>query len=103
IEQLIDHRYPASAILFVSAPLLVDGFNVIEVEFARNNIPIGCRIHKYRLTSHGSIDITGTVSMSLTSPAMLSRFDEDKLRALLKVCDSQFVRFEELRKRLQSE
>lgn len=103
IEQLTDHRYPASKILFVSAPEVVDGFNVIEIEFARNDLPVGCKIHQYRMTLHGSFDNDASVSVSLASPDMVARFDDDKFRALLKVCDSDLRRFEELRTRLKGE
>ncbi|MCH8043057.1 MAG: metallophosphoesterase [Planctomycetes bacterium] len=103
IEQLTDHRYPASKILFVSAPMLVDGFNVIEIVFARNNLPLGCKIHRYRSTPHGSIDNSGVVIVPLAGAEVLSRFDDERLRALLKVCGPEFIRFEELRTGLQNE
>lgn len=103
VEQLIDHRYPKSRVLFVSAPLLVHGFNVIEIVFARNGLPIGCEVHKYRISNHGSVDKKGTVSMPLAGNELLPHFDDDKTRAVLSICGSDPIRFKELRKMLQDQ
>lgn len=103
IEQLVDHRFPGGFVLFVSAPLIIEGFNILEIAFARNDLPVGCTITKFRTSnSLGTIDQTETVNVSLVPKSLLPRFDDDKLRGLLKVCSPEAIRFGELRTKLNS-
>jgi predicted phosphodiesterase len=100
IEQLVDLQYPGSKTVFISAPLLIDGFNIIEIEFARNKLPIGCKVHKYRVDNR-SIISNNQVSISLTTPEMLPKFYDEKLNTLLKVCDNTPLRFEDVQKEME--
>lgn len=101
IEQIQDSRYPHSNVIFISAPLLVNGFNTLEFAFSRNDIPIGCTIHKYRISTHGSVDITGDVRIPLANRDSLSQFRDERLHALLKACNDEFLRFEQIRDKVR--
>lgn len=103
VEQVIDHKYPLSKIVFVSAPLLKNGFNIIEVEFARNKLPVGCIIHKYKSRSSGSIDNTESIRIPLLDEKKLPVFSDDKLSSLLKLCGGEYKRFDELRKNIHND
>lgn len=103
VEQLVDYSYPSSNVIFVSAPLLVNGFNIIEIEFARNNLPLGCIIHKYCLTNHGSVDNRESVSVPLIGSEKMPHFNDNKLRALVDVCGPENIRFENLRNLINNE
>lgn len=97
IEQIRDWKYPTSNIVLVSAPLLVTGFNTITVEYSRNGLPLGIRINKYRCSTHGSVDMSGQISIPIVASQELPQFRDDKLTALLAVCNSDFKRFGQLR------
>ena len=48
IEIVIDQKRNASQLICLSAPKLIDGFNVIIIEYSKPGIPLGCRILPYR-------------------------------------------------------
>ena len=45
----------AGPVVSVSAPLLENGFNVLEIAFGQKNIPLGCRVIPYRARNDGSV------------------------------------------------
>jgi hypothetical protein len=103
VEELKHHQYPSSKVIFVSAPLLYNGFNVIEIEFARNNLPLGCIVHKYRTNPSGAVDNTESVDIPLVDSGMLAKFSDEKLASLLNVCDKNFKRFERIRELIKED
>lgn len=48
VEVVRSPSYPGGAIISISAPLLRDGFNVIEVAFNEDGVPLGCQVGRYR-------------------------------------------------------
>lgn len=103
VEELTHHQYPNSKVIFVSAPLLFKGFNVIEIEYARNNLPLGCIVHKYRIKPSGAVDNIDSIDIPLVDSGMLERFSDKKLASLLKVCGRSFKRFTEIRNLLKKD
>ncbi len=97
IEELIDHHNISSKIIFISAPLLTDGFNVLEVQFARNEIPLGCIVHKYRLNNKGQLSYENTIRIPLVSNDMMPEFRDEYISSLIKACNSGEERFQILR------
>ena len=48
IEIVFNQKYNSGKLVCISAPELIEGFNLIIVEYAANGIPIGCRVLPYR-------------------------------------------------------
>ena len=96
VEQIIDQRNPSGKVTVVSAPELVDGFNLITVHFAANDAPVGCEITKYRTQHHGGVDVDGIVRVPLVGTDAVSRFASDDLRHLIRMTNSQQRRFDDL-------
>jgi hypothetical protein len=101
IEQLIDLGYPGSRLLLVSAPKLVDGFNLIEISYARNSHPVGCTITKFRTpVPFGSIEQGDVVRIPLVGRDQMAQFHDERLRALFEACTGEPIRFDALRELL---
>jgi Icc-related predicted phosphoesterase len=103
IESIVNYRHPDAAVIMISAPLAVDGFNVADIAFARNGMPLGCSLTKYRTpTPGGAVEKGSTVRIPLIKRTMLPRFDDPAFLALLDICSSTAtsLRFMELRDRL---
>jgi hypothetical protein len=101
IEQLFDYRYDGCALLLVSAPLLVDGFNLIEISYARNNRPVGCTLTKFRTSAlYGSIEQGDVIRIRLVARGRLAQFYDERLLGLFEVCTRDPIRFGNLREML---
>ena len=103
IEQLIDYHKPSSKIIFISAPLLNEGFNILEIQFARNHIPLGCVVHKYRLTIKGQMNHDDSIRIPFIGNDRLPEFHNKHIESLLKVCNSDEERFEILRNLIEKD
>lgn len=49
VEIVRTPAHPHGAIISVSAPLLRDGFNVVEIAFGATGVPLGCQIAPFRM------------------------------------------------------
>lgn len=97
IEVVQDQRHQNGKVVTVSAPLLVDGFNVITLYFSRSNYPIGCEITCLRLLNDGDVAAAPPIRICLVSGDNLSKYRDDAMHDLLRVIGDATVRFEELR------
>jgi hypothetical protein len=48
IEVVRAPAHPRAAIISISAPLMRDGYNEIEIAYSRDGIPLGCRVTPHR-------------------------------------------------------
>lgn len=46
---------PKSAIISISAPLFRDGFNLVEIAFNADSVPLGCRVIPYQLAGSDAV------------------------------------------------
>jgi len=96
IEQIIDQRFPAGRVTVISAPEIVDGFNLITVIFARNDQPIGCEVAEYRTKPHGGVDVGTVLRIPLVGTTRLGQFSDTDLTGLIRLTTSSSVRFDDL-------
>ena len=102
VEQIVDQRHPSGKLTVVSAPKLVDGFNLITVHFAANDLPVGCEITKYRAQLHGGVDVDVIIRVPVVGADAVSRFASDDLRHLIPMTSSRQRRFDELWKQFKT-
>ena len=88
IDIVRDPRNRRGCIVCVSAPELMNGFNVVRIAFNGDNIPLGCEIKAYGMSDSGRFDQTKvTVSfwqqsdhdpiLSRDARTLLSKFTPD--------------------------
>jgi hypothetical protein len=61
-------------LVMISAPQLVDGYNLIEVEFTIKGSPLGCRVKTYRLRD-GLLSLSRTVHIPLVTADSIAPTD----------------------------
>ena len=55
VEIISTPKYINSDLISISAPEFSDGFNVIDVHYSSQNVPIGLTVTPYRVTNFGSV------------------------------------------------
>jgi 3',5'-cyclic AMP phosphodiesterase CpdA len=90
-------------VAFISAPQFVDGFNLIELEFAVDRrssetsyVPLGCEITRYRARRHGSLKEELPIRVPLCRPEKFDFVADDLHRTILKKLTNEPVRFRPL-------
>ncbi len=88
IEILNDPTKFGSQIITISAPELVNGFNLIEIFYNRDGIAMGLQLHKYRTQSSGSVIKDSTVRIPLsTCNGRKSPLDQDFTNIMITATD----------------
>lgn len=87
VEVIKRPRDMGGMIILVSAPMLEDGFNIIEVAFSDANLPLGCSIHPYRLSTSGHIKSGKVISIPfwphMPNYGVLAQLSRDALSILM--------------------
>ncbi|WP_342166599.1 metallophosphoesterase family protein [Methylobacterium sp. SD21] len=52
-------------LICISAPLITDGFNVIDLTFTRTGAPLGCHLNRWRLDNTGTIRMHQAIVLPL--------------------------------------
>lgn len=79
-----------SAIISISAPLFRDGYNVIEIAFSRDSVPLGCRVIAHRLDGSQCRIAASSVIPAWTAAEGL-RLATAQARELMKILDPDKV------------
>jgi hypothetical protein len=79
-----------SAIISISAPLFRDGYNVIEVAFNQDAVPLGCRVIAYRLDGSHCRVVTSNIIPAWTAAEGL-RLATARARELMRVLEPDTV------------
>jgi hypothetical protein len=97
IEIIVSPKAVKGRLVLVAAPLLSDGFNLIEVHFARSGTPIGCVIKPYRLRDEGVVKKESPVRIPLLGHRDSTRTStDDGLATVLDAVNSHAKRFRQL-------
>ena len=103
VEQIVDQRHPLGKVTAISAPELVEGFNLLAIYFATNDIPIGCEIMEYRTKSHGGVDLKDTIRVPLVGSEGASQCANDDLRHFVRITTGERQRFDDLWNKFKSD
>lgn len=57
IEKIIDLRNNGQPVITISAPQIIEGFNIIEIKFNGDGFPLGCMIELHRISKDGHVDV----------------------------------------------
>ncbi len=98
VEVVTDPQNINSPIFSISAPLLSDGFNAIDIEYSKSGYPLGCIVTKYLMKSDGLVKQRDRVRLPLQGDASreaLSILGEDTL-ALVRNIPTNFRRFKDV-------
>lgn len=79
-----------SAIISISAPLFRDGYNVIEIAFSRDAIPLGCRVVAHRIDGSQCRIAASNVIPAWTAAEGL-RLATTRARELMKVVEPDAI------------
>jgi hypothetical protein len=102
IEIVSDAAYPGGRVVSISAPQLLDGFNIIEVHFSRSGTPIGCRVFQYRTADdHGGTTLRPVVRIPLQGPKHAVLCQDERTMAVAERLTKDFVKLDDLRKLLK--
>lgn len=94
IEIIVSPKAIKGRLVLIAAPLLSDGYNVIEIHFARSGTPIGCVVKPYRLRSEGVMKLESPVRIPLLGHRDSTRTSIDGgLAGVLDAVSSQARRF----------
>jgi len=103
IEIVVSPKAAKGRLVLIAAPLLSDGFNVIEVHFARSGMPIGCVVRPYRLGDEGVVKKDSPVRIPLLGHRDATRTStDDALNVVLNEVNSQAKRFRQLHDKIQA-
>lgn len=80
----------------VSAPLLIEGFNLIEISFGRLALPVGCTIVPFRLQPDGEVIEEHPVHVPLHDPLHPSQHADDFLKHVVNATDGNYERFRDI-------
>lgn len=64
IEVISSPDCPSTKLVLIGAPLLNDGFNLVEVAFSSAGVALGCVVKKYRMNSSSQIHISSSKQIS---------------------------------------
>jgi len=68
IEKIIDIKNKSHPIITISAPEITEGFNIIDIKFNKDGLPLGCIIELHRISTDGHVDVSFT-NISFVTPA----------------------------------
>lgn len=102
LEIVHEPQYAGSRVVCVSAPELVQGFNLLQVEFGSKGFPLGCRVFAFRLDHHnGEVRPLETrVPLCLPDQRGIGRLANDRVPRLLSILPSTDMRLGDLHERL---
>lgn len=86
VEVVSDPRVGDGKLILVSAPELIDGFNVLTVSFNNHDLPLGLEIKEYRLTNSGSVDVNETLRIPLGRISQLQQLLEPEIQRTIAAC-----------------
>ncbi|WP_344708073.1 metallophosphoesterase family protein [Sphingomonas swuensis] len=90
IEVVRVPEHTRSAIISISAPLLREGFNVIEIAFNQEAVPLGCRVIAHRLDGSQCRIASSNIIPAWTAAEGL-RLTTFRARELMKVLEPDAV------------
>jgi hypothetical protein len=98
LEIVHEPQYVGSRVVCVSAPQLVNGFNLLRVEFGSKGFPLGCRVFTFRLDHHnGEVRPVETrVPLCLPDQRDLGPLADDRVPRLLSILPISDVRVGDL-------
>jgi hypothetical protein len=89
----------------VSAPELVDGFNVLEVEFGSKGHPLGCTLTAHRARRDGLVeeDVSKGARVAFHGPGRLSELGDERIAQVLPhIAGDGHVRFRDVHESVQT-
>lgn len=102
LEIVHEPQYAGSRIVCVSAPELVQGFNLLQVEFGSKGFPLGCRVFTFRLDHHnGEVRPLETrVPLCLPDQRGIGRLANERVPRLLSILPNSDMRLGDLHERV---
>lgn len=83
-------------LVIVSAPLFINGFNLIEISFGREALPVGCTIVPFRLHPDGEVVEEHPVQVPLHDPLHPSQHADELLKNVVNATDGNYERFRDI-------
>jgi 3',5'-cyclic AMP phosphodiesterase CpdA len=97
VEVIMRPDSSRSRLVIVSAPLFREGFNLIEIEFGRNRVSLGCTIRRFRLEDYGEVnERSDPIRVPLNGPSDPTALDDDYLRLVVRAATRETRRFSEI-------
>lgn len=98
IETISDQRANGGMIASIAAPKFTNGFNLIEIHYARAGTPLGCVVSPYRISPQdGGVEKPESVRIPFWSSRDI-RVIKEKLTSYVASClNCRFMHFEDLR------
>lgn len=97
VEILTNPRSPGGRLISVSVPKFSDGFNMIELDYSRADVPMGCRVVPYRFQTDGEVRAEAPIRIPLRTIRDAARVTDDVAKSILQQIGKSLMRLEEVR------
>ncbi len=102
IEVIRNEKNGGENVILISAPQIIEGFNIVWVEFNDDMLPLGCKIDLYNLSSTGEIEKTKRVKISFVNSKTFNLKGSKKAVNLLENIGTNELFFLDFHKKIQS-
>lgn len=96
IEIVLQPGPEPGRLVSISAPELRAGFNLIDVEFGRKGVPLGCVVTPYRVQQHGGVIHSSPVRLPFHDSWHAHAFADDLISEVGSATTATYLRFEDV-------
>lgn len=100
IEVVTQPKYARSSLISISAPEYPSGFNLVELHFGANGIPLGCNVRPYRTSDYCSVEEGNNVRVKFNIYDNIDDYCDDDLKKVYKLIPAEEIRFNDLFKEI---
>ncbi len=97
VEIVTNAKSHRGRLISISVPKFDQGFNVLELDYSRSDVPMGCRVVPFRFQNDGEVRAEAPIRIPLRTIRDAARVTDDLAKSVLQRIGKSLMRLEDVR------